>query len=231
MSPTEKGRLCAACQKNIVDFSKMRWAEIEKLQGENGNSLCGMYSEKQLEYWGREVPAPAISRFARAAVFVLGLVGLQAQAQAQTGLPADSVAQKLLIEGFVTGKSFSGKVDTMSLASVRLAINGVTRFGQLADLDGYYRIILPFAVEPDDSISLTFSYAIQKDVEVSFRTEGRAAIRYDVQLPPRKWSKGDFYYVRKPTRLRMLWWRFKGIFSEDYRDIYDRYNSKKWSKN
>lgn len=56
MPVTECGRICQQCQKTITDFSKMNWSEIEELQIKNGNTLCGMYSTKQLEYWGKEPP-------------------------------------------------------------------------------------------------------------------------------------------------------------------------------
>jgi hypothetical protein len=54
MTPTEGGRICKSCTKLIVDFRKKRWAEIEKKQSENNNSICGIYSKRQLNNWGQE---------------------------------------------------------------------------------------------------------------------------------------------------------------------------------
>ncbi len=56
MSPTEKGRICGACDKLIIDFRKTKWKEIEKIQIESKNTTCGLYSNKQLKYWGQEPP-------------------------------------------------------------------------------------------------------------------------------------------------------------------------------
>ena len=56
MTPAEGGRICGSCEKLIVDFRKKSWKEIETKQSENNNSLCGVYSEKQLKHWGKEVP-------------------------------------------------------------------------------------------------------------------------------------------------------------------------------
>lgn len=53
MTPTEGGRICQSCTKLIVDFRKKTWAEIEKKQFENNNSICGIYSKKQLNNWGQ----------------------------------------------------------------------------------------------------------------------------------------------------------------------------------
>ncbi|MFT6244606.1 MAG: hypothetical protein ACJA0U_001350 [Salibacteraceae bacterium] len=54
MKPTEGGRICSACEKTIVDFSRMKWKEIELIQTENSNSVCGMYTDRQLNNWGEE---------------------------------------------------------------------------------------------------------------------------------------------------------------------------------
>jgi len=44
MQPTDGGRICGQCDKVIVDFSKMSWTEIEQLQRQNNNAVCGMYN-------------------------------------------------------------------------------------------------------------------------------------------------------------------------------------------
>jgi hypothetical protein len=54
MTPTEGGRICKSCTKLIVDFRKKTWTEIEKKQSENNNSICGIYSKKQLNNWGQK---------------------------------------------------------------------------------------------------------------------------------------------------------------------------------
>ncbi|MFO0357656.1 MAG: carboxypeptidase-like regulatory domain-containing protein [Sphingobacteriaceae bacterium] len=56
MTQTEKGRICGACDKLIFDFRKNTWNEIEKKQRESNNTTCGLYSDKQLKYWGQEPP-------------------------------------------------------------------------------------------------------------------------------------------------------------------------------
>ena len=56
MTPTNGGRICEKCNKRIVDFSKMNWAQIERIQNQNNNAVCGMYNHKQLENWGHELP-------------------------------------------------------------------------------------------------------------------------------------------------------------------------------
>jgi hypothetical protein len=228
MSPTEKGRLCAACQKNIVDFSKMRWAEIVHLQEENGNSLCGMYSEKQLEYWGLEVPAPRVSRIARAAVFLLGLVGFQARAQ--SNLPADTLVQKLVIKGTVTERSSEGEVYTLTAASIRCDADGRFLAGQRSDIDGAYDFVIIRPIGDTSTLTITFSYLGYEDVKVQIKPNNSGFIRYDVQMNIRRTEPTEFFYIMRPTRMQIIKWKFKSIFSKNYRDIdYSRFrkNQKK----
>lgn len=56
MIPVDGGRICQACEKRVVDFSELKWPEIEKIQRESDLSTCGKYSQKQLEYWGQTPP-------------------------------------------------------------------------------------------------------------------------------------------------------------------------------
>ncbi len=56
MSPTNGGRMCGQCDKLIVDFRKIKWKEIENIQTQNNNTVCGLYSTKQLKHWGKQPP-------------------------------------------------------------------------------------------------------------------------------------------------------------------------------
>ncbi|TRW23826.1 hypothetical protein FMM05_11730 [Flavobacterium zepuense] len=48
MSPTDKGRFCASCQKNVVDFTKASDRQIAVAIRES-DTLCGRFSLSQLE--------------------------------------------------------------------------------------------------------------------------------------------------------------------------------------
>ncbi len=56
MKPSEKGRICAKCEKHIYDFEKMKWNEILKVHQNSMTTVCGNYNQKQIKYWGREIP-------------------------------------------------------------------------------------------------------------------------------------------------------------------------------
>ena len=48
MTPTEKGRFCAACQKQVHDFTKSSDREIAQ-HFKNNKNVCGRFAATQLE--------------------------------------------------------------------------------------------------------------------------------------------------------------------------------------
>ena len=49
MTPDEKGRFCAACQKTVVDFTAMNTAEVDSFFDSNaGSKVCGRFNTDQL---------------------------------------------------------------------------------------------------------------------------------------------------------------------------------------
>ena len=43
--------------KQMTDFTKMSWSKIEQIHTQSNEPVCGMYSQKQLDHWGHEVPS------------------------------------------------------------------------------------------------------------------------------------------------------------------------------
>lgn len=50
MTPTERGRFCDKCSKNVVDLTRKTPAEIFKIYKENKGSMCGRIRPSQLEH-------------------------------------------------------------------------------------------------------------------------------------------------------------------------------------
>ena len=48
MSPTQKGKFCASCQKEVIDFTKLSATEIAR-KTKNATHLCGRFTTTQLE--------------------------------------------------------------------------------------------------------------------------------------------------------------------------------------
>lgn len=54
MTPQERGRFCAACQKTVVDFTNMSDRQVVEYF-KKANNVCGRFNTTQLE---REIPVP-----------------------------------------------------------------------------------------------------------------------------------------------------------------------------
>lgn len=48
MTPVEKGRYCAVCSKEVMDFSKMNDAQIQSYLNKATNSVCGHFETSQI---------------------------------------------------------------------------------------------------------------------------------------------------------------------------------------
>ena len=88
MTPAEGGRICGSCEKLIVDFRKKSWKEIETKQSANNNSLCGLYDQKQLDHWGKEVPkSNSCSKILLYTSMILSMNAATSELQGKTNIP------------------------------------------------------------------------------------------------------------------------------------------------
>ena len=100
MTPTDKGRFCASCQKKVIDFTKVSDREIVQLIKSNKN-LCGRFSPSQLN---RDLIVPkekstAWTAIAAGVISFITLGSYKATAQEtvkteQTDVKSDSITQE-----------------------------------------------------------------------------------------------------------------------------------------
>ncbi|WP_426058547.1 hypothetical protein [Hymenobacter sp. B1770] len=143
MTPTEMGRLCAACHTQVVDFTSMSDEEVVAfVRHTTPGSRCGRFREDQV---GRPLraavtPVSGWRRWAGAAVLLLGPVfGLKARAQGQESntqalAPAMDADSLLLVEGVVRNR-WGARTEGVWV-----------RMGSLRDTTdarGYFRLLLP----------------------------------------------------------------------------------------
>ena len=156
MSPTNKGRFCASCQKNVVDFTKASDRQVAAAFRESDN-LCGRFLKSQLE---RDLIIPKEKNklwvAASAAVVTLLTIGnnqMFAQSPAnieQTegkteGVDATTLQLKK-IEGIVIDE------EGFLVPGVTVKIKSSNTLGTQTDLDGR------FTIEAAAGDILIFSY-------------------------------------------------------------------------
>lgn len=205
MKPVEGGRICGSCQKHIIDFTKMTWHEIATLQSLNGNTLCGVYTSKQLKYWGQEVPSN--QQLLRQAVITGGLVSLLAlPGQAQSSTPSDS----LVLKGYVYDES---TLEPMPFAQIEIRHRGLTC---TADYDGMFQLPISKSFLETDSIHVSYvGYINQAGKITSYQHE---IVQEDIQWPnadiyiPMRTNNMIAFYVEPPSRAKRIWRRITRVF-------------------
>ena len=133
MTPTKEGRICSQCSKTIIDFSKLQWSDIERIQKQNNYSVCGMYSSRQLNNWGEQTKVSSYLRFGFVATLLISM-GAVSPSFSQTNTKSGS---KVIIHGIVTGRTSNGAIDTLPFATIELK---GTEIGTRADKDGNYQL-------------------------------------------------------------------------------------------
>jgi hypothetical protein len=152
MERVEGGRICAQCDKKIVNLSSKSWDEIITIQKASNYATCAMYSKKQLRYWGHQPPAIDLSRFRSLKVASLMVfLGLKTANAKSNPIPLmeqveninDEERKAIAYDGKVV---FNGQVvdsatgDPVAFATI--VVVGNSTVGHYSDVDGRFSIIL-----------------------------------------------------------------------------------------
>lgn len=109
MTPTERGKFCAVCQKEVLDFTHLTDKElVQRL--DTGKKMCGRFRENQLnvDFHSMETPSVPMKKWWLGAASVLSL-GIAGQAQVEQ----DSVKTVQLNENFTERKITKDSVITV----------------------------------------------------------------------------------------------------------------------
>lgn len=197
MKPTDGGRICGKCEKKIFDFSGMSWAEIMRVQAQHQYAACGMYSEKQLKYWGGEVPKRSSVRWMRAAVLAtamaLGTAGMGQTVANPNG------SNGIMLRGTVLGIENGPKEP---LLGARVLVEGTDR-GAITDLDGNFQLFIPITGDYIPQPILVISYVGMVDQRIEMapylpKDPAEPAKPIEVILEP----EGEIivFYISEPKR-------------------------------
>lgn len=204
MTPTNGGRICGQCYKKIVDFSNMSWMEIEQIQSQNNNEVCGMYNPKQLDYWGQEIPSHK-DKLLKA----LAITGICVSFTSLVNAQSDS----LIIKGKVIDKQTN---EALAFASVILKNHKDTT---ITDIDGNFKLVvknIPKITYPDTLevkyigyLPLQMTFKNLNSINDSVSDIGLRSI--DLTLTPTV-STGIIFYVKAPTLGQKIKWKFHRWF-------------------
>jgi hypothetical protein len=72
MSETEKGKFCSTCKREVIDFTKMSYSEIQKARGSESKT-CGIFLAEQLDPSLHPVEMPKVRSYAFLSSVLLAL--------------------------------------------------------------------------------------------------------------------------------------------------------------
>lgn len=172
MTPTDKGRHCTACQKNVFDFTSKTDEYIVKTFQEN-NNVCGRFKPTQLNkelVFSRKEKNNYLS-FAASGLFAfLGISCLETHAQGKPKIehvntifigkvnPVESNQSSSTnhISGTITDES------KLPLPGANIVIKGTSK-GTISDFDGNFTI----EATPDDILQISYLGYESKEVKIS----------------------------------------------------------------
>lgn len=180
MTPTEQGRHCQLCKKEVVDFTHMTDREIIN-HFKQYNNLCGRFNQNQLDRnLQLSSPPSPIKKWAIASILTASLLNMQGnvakakstkQANHQTIRQSTPIVKKLSPTSLADVWEIQGKVvdneKNTPIPHVTVLIKG-TEQGTVSDTEGNFTIYISKDIE---AVTLIFAYrgyieqshAVQKD--------------------------------------------------------------------
>ncbi len=167
MTPSIGGRRCELCSKIIVDFSRMKWSDIRRIQAEGGYSVCGLYSEKQIENWDGVNETRNKGKLLK----WLGFLFWMSSVWPSYG---QTKSVEIKIHGTVSGPR--GKIP-----GVKIRLVG-TEQSSISDSLGTYELLIKERIPSDEDMFLVFEKSGYGTTELGI-TEQVDTTGYDAYLP------------------------------------------------
>jgi CarboxypepD_reg-like domain len=218
-TPTQKGKFCGACQKEVIDFTAWTDDEIKRYFKTTTQSTCGRFKQQQLKlYPTTEVRPKSHSAWAAFVAFLMLLVHEPTDAQTATAAQQEQVdeqRQKPIVSKALTSITIKGividDIDSLGLPGVNVVRKGFAD-GIVTDADGKFELILN---RPQVNETLVISFIGLKTVEVAVSPNQdrnlKIVMTSDVQALLGEVVLGGAVSVRRYSP-RGLWWKLKNLF-------------------
>jgi hypothetical protein len=221
-TPTQKGRFCGSCQKEVIDFTTWSEEQIKLYFASRPGNTCGRFAPYQLTTYKNHSPThfKQQSRWAASIAFIFLLISRPTEAQtSRTRTEQEQVDKKskvtvnrvnsvpqLTIKGIVVGGD-----EAELLPGVNVMRKGTTQ-GVVTDANGKFEMVInhPKSVETlvTSFIGLT---TVEQEVNAdTVQKEVKISMSYDmIQLGGT--TVGGVVATRWYSP-RGLWWRMKSHF-------------------
>jgi len=192
MTPSQKGRFCTNCQKEVIDFTQLSHSEIAR-KIKNSKNLCGRFTHSQLQH---EYAIASQNKLSKLGI-VLGLGSIIAIAQ--PSFAQEKQTEKVSI--YQKDVHLQGEIAIANTTKDSIIIKGIvlyenklplpgvnivqknTQNSTQTDFDGNFSIKISNS-DFESSVYLTFTYAgfyeIEKEIED--KSELKLTMKYNREL-------------------------------------------------
>lgn len=164
MTPTEKGRHCQSCEKEVVDFSLLSDQQILDLFAKNKKGLCGRFRSDQLDRQMFLKPVGKSSPWVKAGLLAASvLLAVPTMGQQPEKAKIEQVEKQ--ITNTKPGKQVTGRVlDTKGepLIGASILVKS-TASGTATDMEGFFKINLKTG---RDTIVVSYTGFETKEVQI-----------------------------------------------------------------
>lgn len=190
MTPSDQGRYCDSCEKNVIDFSQMTDNEILKFLGENKTGFCGQFRASQLDRPFVETKLNGGSSRLNSFFAGLAIAGAAGSLSAQSVDTTNYQPVVVIDEKHPTGPVCIRQIpvdtndlvlhitvmdtlnhEAMPYANVVLQ-QGAVKFGGITDIDGKVTLTIP-ADSIQDTMMLTIRLIGYQMQTLAIHTEQR----------------------------------------------------------
>lgn len=206
MAKVPGGRLCAQCDKTIVDFSKKTWEDILEIQKASEFSTCGKYSKKQIRHWGSQPPAVDLAWFRKFSftgmLILLGLKSVEAQVTQQNNkeelhlIETDTSASNCTTKFSFKGVVFDSSSNEPLIGAVIKPIFG--NKGAITDENGCFFIEVDKSINDNDSLNVTIQYFGLETLQVVLKAQNTDSF-YLAQVKHKTIVIGTIFRVESST--------------------------------
>lgn len=163
MTPTEKGRHCQSCQKEVVDFTAMSDQQILDLFSKNKYGLCGRFRTDQLDRQMLLRTTSSSTPWTKAGLLAASLLlAAPAISQQTSEVRTEQQEEKYGLEGAKPMQTMTGRVldeDGEPLIGATILTKS-KKVGTVTNLDGQFT--LPLSIKEDTLVISYIGYQTQE---------------------------------------------------------------------
>jgi CarboxypepD_reg-like domain len=213
-TPTEKGRFCGSCQKEVIDFTQWNEEQIKRYFKQATQSTCGRFRAKQLTTYHEPAKLSRSWLSASVLAFILLMMSRPAEAQSkrkiarqeQVEIKLGEVYSNKIIDKVILHGTVRSSEDSSALPGVNVTRKGKAE-GTVTDADGKFEITI---YDANVSESLVFSFIGLKTMESAVSIDSpikeiEILMQDDIQV------LGGLVVTRRYSP-RRLWWKIKNVF-------------------